>query len=148
MILVNKILELYNKYDEIVRYLFIGVLSTIVNLVTKFLLLFLWLDAKNELELQIAVIISWVVAVIFAYVTNRKIVFKSKNSNLIKEAKDFFLSRIITLLLEMFLMWFFINFLKLNSDIWVMFITVFVQCLVIVGNYIFSKLFVFKKEVI
>lgn len=145
---MSKILDLYHKYDEIVRYLFIGVLSTIVNLVTKFLLLFLWLDAKNELELQVAVIISWIVAVIFAYVTNRKIVFRSKNNNLFKEVKDFLISRIATLLLEMFLMWFFINLLKLNSDIWVMVVTIFVQGLVIIGNYIFSKLFVFKKEVI
>jgi len=145
---LSKILDLYYKYDEIVRYLFIGVLSTIVNLVTKFLLLFLWLDAKNELELQVAVIISWIVAVIFAYVTNRKIVFRSKNNNLFKEVKDFLISRIATLLLEMFLMWFFINLLKLNSDIWVMIVTIFVQGLVIIGNYIFSKLFVFKKEVI
>ena len=145
---MSKIFDLYHKYDEIVRYLFIGVLSTIVNLVTKFLLLFLWLDAKNELELQVAVIISWMVAVIFAYVTNRKIVFRSKNNNLFKEVKDFLISRIATLLLEMFLMWFFINLLKLNSDIWVMVVTIFVQGLVIIGNYIFSKLFVFKKEVI
>ena len=144
---LNKILSLYYKYDEVIRYLFIGVLSTIVNLVTKFLLLFIWLDAKVELELQLAIIISWIVAVIFAYVTNRKIVFRSKNNNLFKEVRDFFLSRVATLVLEMFLMWFFVNLLKLNTDIWVMIITVIVQFLVIVGNYIFSKLFVFKKEV-
>ena len=144
---LNKILSLYHKYDEVIRYLFIGVLSTIVNLVTKFLLLFIWLDAKVELELQLAIIVSWIVAVIFAYVTNRKIVFRSKNNNLFKEVRDFFLSRVVTLVLEMFLMWFFVNLLKLNTDMWVMIITVIVQFLVIVGNYIFSKLFVFKKEV-
>lgn len=148
MILLNKILKLYKKYDEIIRYLFIGVLSTVVNLVVKFLLLFLVLDATNEIELQVAVIISWIVAVIFAYITNRKIVFKSKNSNLLKEAKNFFLARVGTLLLEMVLMWLFINLLGLSSDLWVFVITCFVQFLVIVANYIFSKLFVFKKEVV
>jgi len=145
---LNKVLKIYKKYDEIIRYLFIGVLSTIVNLVVKFLLLFLVLDATNEIELQIAVIISWVVAVIFAYITNRKIVFKSKNSNLLKEAKNFFLARVGTLILEMVLMWLFINLIGLNSDLWVFVITCFVQFLVIVANYIFSKLFVFKKEVV
>lgn len=142
----NKIIELYKEYEEVIRYLIFGVLTTLVNLTVKYLLLFTLLDAKNALELQIAVIISWIVAVIFAYVTNRKYVFKSKNSNYLKEISSFVIARIVTLILEMFIMWFFITLLKLNNDIWVIFITIISQMLVIIANYIFSKLFVFKSK--
>ena len=142
----NKIIELYKEYEEVIRYLIFGVLTTLINLTVKYLLLFTLLDAKNALELQIAVIISWIVAVIFAYVTNRKYVFKSKNSNYLKEISSFVIARIVTLILEMFIMWFFITLLKLNNDIWVIFITIISQMLVIIANYIFSKLFVFKSK--
>ena len=58
---------------------------------------------------------------------------------------SFFSARIATLLLEMFIMWFFITLLKLNSDIYVIIFTILTQILVVVGNYILSKIFVFKK---
>ena len=53
--------------------------------VTKYILLFTILDPTNGFQLQIAIIISWVVAVIFAYFTNRKFVFESKNQNKLKQ---------------------------------------------------------------
>lgn len=144
--MVNKCIDLYKKYEEVIRYLIVGILTTIVNLIVKYLLLFTILDAKNAIELQIAVIISWIVAVIFAYITNRKFVFQSKNSNLLKEFTSFILARITTLFLEMFIMWFFVTLLKLNSSNWVIIITIISQILVIIANYIFSKLFVFKIQ--
>ena len=63
---------------EIISYLIVGLLTTVVCLGTYYLVTCTFLDPKNSLELQIANIISWVVAVIFAYFTNRKYVFKSK----------------------------------------------------------------------
>lgn len=141
----NKIIDLYKKYEEVIRYLIFGVLTTLVNLIVKYLLLFTLLDAKNVLELQIAVIISWIVAVIFAYVTNRKFVFMSKNKKIFKELVNFLSSRVVTLLMEMIFMWFFVSLLKLNSNDYVVFFSIISQFLVIIGNYIFSKLFVFKK---
>ena len=72
-----KIIELYQKYEEIINYLIIGVLTTIVNLAVKYALLFTVLNASDATQLQIAVVISWIVACLFAYITNRKIVFKS-----------------------------------------------------------------------
>ena len=143
--MIKKIKELYIKYKEIINYLIFGVLTTLVNLITKYILLFTILDPTNGFQLQIAIIISWIVAVIFAYFTNRKFVFESKNYNKLKEFMSFVVARIATLLLEMFIMWFFVTLLKLNSDLYVIIFTLVAQVAVVIGNYIFSKLFVFKK---
>ena len=143
--MIKKIKELYVKYKEIINYLIFGVLTTLVNLITKYILLFTILDPTNGFQLQIAIIISWIVAVIFAYFTNRRFVFESKNENKLKEFISFVVARIATLLLEMFIMWFFVTLLKLNSDLYVVIFTLVAQVAVVIGNYIFSKLFVFKK---
>lgn len=108
--------------------------------------MFTVLDPKNSLQLQVAVVISWIAAVVFAYITNRIFVFKSKSKKILKEITSFFGARLLTLGLEMLIMWFFVTFLKLNSDLWVLIWTMVAQILVIIFNYIFSKLFVFKKK--
>lgn len=143
---MKKIINLYKKYEEIINYLIVGVLTTIVSLVVKWGLLFTVLDPKNSVQLQVAVVISWIAAVVFAYITNRIFVFKSKSKKILKEITSFFGSRLLTLGLEMLIMWFFVTFLKLNSDLWVLIWTMVAQILVIIFNYIFSKLFVFKKK--
>lgn len=144
--IINKCLSIYKSHEEVFNYLIIGFLTTVVNLVTKYILLFTIFDASNPTQLQITIIISWIVAVLFAYVTNRKIVFKSKEENIIKELFKFVEARIATLLFEMIYMWFFVTLLKLDSDIFVIIWTTSCQFLVIVFNYIFSKLFVFKNK--
>ena len=143
---MNKIIRLYKKYEEIINYLVVGVLTTVVSLVVKWGLLFTILDATNAFQLQVAVVTSWIIAVIFAYITNRIFVFKSKSKNILKEIISFFGARILTLGMEMFIMWFFVTLLELNSDLLVLIWTVLAQVLVIIFNYIFSKLFVFKKK--
>lgn len=143
---MKKIINLYKKYEEIINYLIVGVLTTVVSLVVKWGLLFTILDPKNSVQLQVAVVISWIAAVGFAYITNRIFVFKSKSKKILKEITSFFGARLLTLGLEMLIMWFFVTFLKLNSDLWVLIWTMVAQILVIIFNYIFSKLFVFKKK--
>ena len=143
--MIKKIKELYIKYKEIINYLIFGILTTLVNLITKYILLFTILNPTNGFQLQIAIIISWIAGVLFAYFTNRKFVFESKNENKLKEFISFVVARIATLLLEMFIMWFFVTLLKLNSDLYVVRFTLVAQVAVVIGNYIFSKLFVFKK---
>lgn len=143
---MQKIIELYKKYEEIVNYLIFGVLTTVVSLATKYLLLFTILDAKNSIQLQIAVIVSWITACTFAYVTNRIWVFKSKSKNILKEAISFFAARLATLGLEMLIMFVFVTVLGLNSNLWVIVWTLVSQVLIIIGNYVLSKLLVFKKE--
>ena len=143
---MQKIIELYKKYEERVNYLIFGVLTTVVSLATKYLLLFTILDAKNSIQLQIAVIVSWITACTFAYVTNRIWVFKSKSKNILKEAISFFAARLATLGLEMLIMFVFVTALGLNSNLWVIVWTLVSQVLIIIGNYVLSKLLVFKKE--
>lgn len=143
---MNKMKELYNKYKEIILYLFFGVLTTVVSILVKYALLFTILEASNAIQLQIAVIVSWIIAVLFAYFTNRKFVFESINENKLREFINFVVARLATLILEMFIMWFFITLLKLDSDLYVAIFTLISQVIVILGNYILSKLFVFKKH--
>ena len=144
---MKKIWNLYKKYEEIVNYLVVGGLTTIVAIGSKLLLLATILDQTNGLELQIAEVISWFLAVTFAYVTNRIFVFKSKTSGskCAREIFNFFKGRIATQLIHMFLMWFFVTLLELDSNVWVLVFTLVCQVMQIVLNYVISKLLVFKK---
>ncbi len=139
---MEKIKELYTKYEEIINYLIVGVLTTVVSLATYFICTETFLDPNKKLELQIANIISWVFAVAFAYFTNRKYVFKSKNKNMLKEASSFVGSRILSLLMDMFTMFIIVSVLHLNDKIG----KLVSQVIVTIANYILSKLFVFKKK--
>ena len=139
---MNKLINIYKKNKEVINYLIFGVLTTTINLLTYFILASIWLDVTKVIELQIANIISWVTAVIFAYVTNRKYVFESDNCNKLKEISNFFIARLLTLILDMIIMYLGVNILLLNDK----FIKIVSQILIIVSNYILSKLFVFKKS--
>ena len=101
---MKKIWNLYKKYEEIINYLVMGGLTTIVAIGSKLLLLATILDQTNGLELQIAEIISWLLAVTFAYMTNRIFVFKSKTkgSKCAREIFNFFKGRILTQIIQMF----------------------------------------------
>lgn len=138
---MKKIMALYKKYEEIINYLIVGGLTTVVSLGSYYLLVFTVLNPNNGLELQIANIISWVCAVAFAYVTNRIFVFKSKNENKLKEITSFVSSRVLTLLMDMLIMFVTVTIFGMNDKI----AKLIVQVVVTVANYIFSKLFVFKK---
>ena len=140
--MINKIKDLYLKYKEIINYLFFGVLTTIVSLATYYLLVLTILNPENALQLQIANIISWIAAVTFAYITNRKYVFNSKDKNIIKEMTKFYSSRITTLILDMAFMFIFVTKLNFSDKI----IKLIVQVIITILNYILSKLLVFKKR--
>lgn len=139
---MKKIKELFKKYQEIINYLVIGVLTTIVSLLTYYLLVYTILDPNKALELQCANIISWILSVTFAYFTNRIYVFKTNNKISLKEAISFYLSRVTTLLLDMGLMYIFVSMLKYNDKL----IKLVVQFIVIILNYILSKFIVFKEQ--
>lgn len=139
--MIKKVRNLYIKYKEIVNYLIVGGLTTFVALGVYYVCVLTFLNPNNGLELQVANVLSWIAGVIFAYFTNRKYVFESKNPNRLKEATKFTASRLVTLFLDMAVMLIGVTLLKLNDKI----IKLIAQFLVIVGNYIFSKLFVFKK---
>ena len=133
--------EIIKRNREIISYLIIGVLTTIVSLISYYLLTITILSPNNPLELTIANIISWIISILFAYITNRKYVFQSKDKNILKEASKFTLSRVTTLIIDILLMFIFVSILHFNDKI----IKLLVQIIIIILNYIFSKLLVFKK---
>jgi len=140
--LIKKCLEIYKKHKEGFNYLIFGGLTTLLTLAVYYILTFTILDADNSLQLQLANITSWTCGFLFAYFTNRKFVFESKNKNVKEEFFKFFLSRISTLLLDMVIMGVFVTLLKFNDKVF----KIISQVLVILANYVLSKCIVFKKN--
>lgn len=136
------IIGLYNKYQEITNYLVVGVLTTVVSLATYYICVLTFLNPENALQLQIANIISWGCAVLFAYVTNKIFVFKSNNKNIIKEFASFVSARVLTLVIDMLIMFVMVTAMGINDKI----SKLIVQVVITILNYVFSKLFVFKKN--
>ena len=133
--------DFFIKHKEIVLYVFFGALTTLVNYAVYFALTVSFLKPDVPLLLQAANLLSWLSAVVFAYFTNRKYVFESKTSSKQREFFLFFLSRLLTLIIDAAIMGVFVSLLSFNDKI----IKIFSQIAVIVLNYVFSKLFVFKK---
>ncbi|CDD37668.1 cell wall teichoic acid glycosylation protein GtcA [Clostridium sp. CAG:356] len=138
---MNNIKELYLKYKEIINYLIFGVLTTVVSLATYYICVYTFLNPDNSLQLQVANIVSWIAGVTFAYITNRKFVFESEEQEKLKEAGKFVTSRIATLLTDMLIMFIGVTILKLNDKI----IKLISQIIVIIANYLLSKMLVFRK---
>ena len=138
----NKCWEIYHQHEEIFNYLIVGGLTTVVSLSTYYIAVLTFLNPNIGWQLQTANVLSWVLAAAFAYVTNRIFVFKSKSKDKLKEAISFVSSRISTLLIDMGIMFVFVTWLGFNDKI----VKLIVQVIVIILNYVFSKLFVFKKK--
>ena len=127
----------YKKHKEVLLYLLFGGLTTVVSIVTFALFIALGI---NEL---IANVLSWILAVLFAYVTNRTWVFSSDAETkgaVIREMISFFGGRLATLLVEEAILAVFITWLGFPA----MWVKVVAQVVVIVLNYVVSKFFVFK----
>lgn len=131
---------------ETISYLVFGVLTTIVCLVS-YELIKLALTGGGELsqlQMNIANVGSWVIAVIFAFVTNKFFVFRSKSISLnvlIREAVSFVGARILSLAFEIIWMNVTVGLLHINDSI----AKIGAQFGIVVLNYIFSKLFIFKN---
>ena len=132
----EKIHELYFKYIEILNYIIVGVLRTLVSIGSYWLFRFV---IKNYVILSI---LSWIFAVTFAYFTNRAFVFESKEKDMLKEITKFVSCRLLTLGLEVVLMIVFVSILHIND----MIAKIILQIVVLVTNYLLSKLFVFVKK--
>ena len=140
--MMKKCMELYKQYKEIINYLIVGVLTTVVSLGAYYACVLTFLDPENAIQLQVANIISWVAAVTFAYFTNRKFVFESKNPDMLKEASAFVGARVATLLMDMLCMFIMVTCMGWSDKI----AKLVVQVIVTVENYVFSKIFVFRKK--
>lgn len=139
---MKKIKELYIKYKEIINYLIFGVLTTVISLFVYYISVFTFLNPSNAIQLQIANVLSWIAGVAFAYFSNRKFVFESKEKNKLKEASKFVTARIVTLIIDVVIMWLGVTILHGNDKI----IKIISQVIIIVSNYVFSKVFVFTKK--
>ena len=133
--------EFLRKHREIIAYLIVGVLTTVVSWIV-YALLRLVLDMNDPVQVQFAVVARWVAGVLFAYFTNRKYVFQSRDPKMLFEFLKFVGSRVTTLLSDMFIMWLMVSVLGIND--WIATLTSAV--VVTVLNYIFSKMLVFKKN--
>lgn len=133
---MNKIWELYKKYKEQINYIVVGGMTTLVNFVIYAI------DMYFGMDMMINLVVSWVVAVIFAYVTNRIIVFESKENNILHEFTKFVSSRIASLLIEMLLMKICVDFIGIKEYL----AKVGVAIVVVIVNYVLSKLWVFSKN--
>ena len=143
--MIEKIKTLCVKHREILVYLIVGGLTTVVAWAAKFLWNFIFYAGTpypTSAQNFILSVVDWVAGVAFAYPANRKWVFRSRNPEILKEASGFVLSRVATLVMNILLMQLLVNVLHVN----LYFATVFCAVLVIIGNYIFSKLLVFKKS--
>ena len=120
---------------ELILYVVFGAFTFFVNLISYFFF-------ANMLGINYLVsnAIAWFLSVLFAYITNRIWVFESKSPNILKEMSLFFGGRIFSGVVDMLLMYTFIDLLVLDSTI----SKIIVQIVVIILNYIFSKLIVFK----
>lgn len=133
--MINRIREIYIKNKEIINYIIVGGFTTIVS-VGSYAIFRLFIADYN-----ISTVLSWVCAVIFAYVTNRIFVFESKSKEVKKEFLKFVTSRLVTLASEMTVMIILVSVLLIND----MAAKIIVQFIILVLNYFLSKLLVFKK---
>lgn len=133
----NYIIKIIGK--ETFWYLFFGVLTTLINFITYYIF-----NIALSFSAGISTTIAFIISVIFAYITNKTWVFNSKKHKiieLVKEISLFFAARIFTYFFDLILMIIFVDKLHYNSVI----CKLIVNILVIILNYIFSKLIVFKK---
>lgn len=129
----------YVRNKSALLYIFFGGLTTLIS-VSSFILF----DSVLGIHVRVANLLSWVLAVLFAYVTNRTWVFESKarGRGIITEMGSFFLGRAATLVIEDVIITVFIDKLGFNST-WV---KIAAQFVVFVSNYLLSKFIVFKKK--
>ena len=130
----------YNKYKEMILYLLFGGLTTLVNFLSYLLLAYIF-----SFSTVVSTAGAWILSVLFAYITNKIWVFESKcNSKkaLLQEITAFFSCRAFSGILDIAVMWIFVDYLHFN-DLWMKLLS---NLLVIVLNYVFSKLLIFKKQ--
>lgn len=138
--------DIYESHIEGMRYLVFGALATLVNLITAAIcyeLLFTGLNADPRTNLS--TIISIIAAVVFAYITNKHFVFMTKSKDLkdlIREITSFMSCRLATAIIEII----FMNIVTVKLHLPFMIMKVVINIIVILLNFIFSKILIFKKN--
>lgn len=132
--------HLIKRYKEPIAYIVFGVLTTVVNIVVYYLTADI-----IEIHYLISNVIAWIASVLFAFVTNKLWVFESKSWHgkiVLVEMGNFFLARVATGILDMVFMWLLVDVVVIEE----MIAKVGVNVLVIVLNYVASKLWIFRKK--
>lgn len=157
--------SLFGKYREIIIYIIVGVMTTVFCWVFNWVLT-LFMDANIPVINFLMQTINWVAGVTFAYPLNRKWVFRSNNPKWVQEFAKFAGSRVSTWVLDVLIMIFFVNVCPLTAlATWMVkvlekinivmdvdtanywFVKIFISAvLVMICNYVFSKLIVFSKK--
>lgn len=137
---VTMIIRLYRKYKEAILYLLFGGCTTLVNVVTYYI-------STRILNINVigSTILAWCLAVMFAYFTNRKLVFKSENNTaktILIEFTSFLSCRLLTGTVDLGIMYVFVERLNLND----LLIKIISNLFVIGSNYIASRLLIFKHH--
>lgn len=131
---------LYQKYKEFLLYIFFGVFTAVVSIGS-----YGCCDVILKINPLISNVISWILAVTFAYVTNKKWVFDVEihgSKALLTQMFDFYAGRFFTLLIEEGILFVFITNLHFNSLV----VKISAQVVVVILNYIISKLIVFRNR--
>ncbi len=137
---LKKLVKLYKSHISVMRYLIFGVLTTIINILVYSICLYLF-----KIPNLISNIIAWIIAVIVAYLTNRKYVFDSKASakkEIFVEVITFFASRLATLGADELIMFVSVDKLGWNA----LLMKIISNIIVIILNFVLSKLIVFRKK--
>ena len=132
--------DIYIKYKKIILYLFFGGCTTLVNIASYYVLSHVF-----NCSVMFSTVVAWVLAVLFAYITNRKMVFDSKASGkkkVFKEFVSFIACRIATGIVDWLCMYIFVEKIGFND----MVIKIIANIIVIILNYVASKLIVFKDK--
>ena len=134
---MNNIRRILNK--ETISYVIFGILTTIVNLISYY-----FFSNIININYLISNTISWIISVVFAYITNKFYVFNSKDKKkdvMVKEFIKFVNCRLTSGVIEILLLFLLVDIMKINDIISKLAIGV----IVVVLNFIFSKIFVFQK---
>ncbi|GAD16733.1 GtrA family protein [Lentilactobacillus otakiensis] len=138
--MIGQIKQLYYKYEEVISYLFWGIMTTAVNV-----LIFSGLHIFTNMNYMINNFIAWVISVLFAYITNKAYVFHSPSKSFLSDLKEmtsFFGGRVATLVVEWILLWIGITLMHQNQIL----VKILENIVVIILNYFWSKWAVFKNS--
>lgn len=157
--------ELFKKHREIILYIIFGALTTLVSIATYFIVRSIFPDEQSAPEFLkwtyrlsfgegdsstvLPNVISWIVSVTFAFITNRIWVFNSKVKGIgriLVQAGSFYAARLFTLFVDIAIMYLLVNLPNIENGFYELCIKVFSNIVVLILNYVFSKLFIFKKK--
>lgn len=139
-VFMSKILDLYIKYKEFILYVLFGILTTVISISSYYIC-----SEILNIHYLVSNIISWILSVIFAYFTNRVWVFESKIKNIsyiFKEMFAFISCRLLSGVIDMATMFILVEAINMND----IYAKIFTQFIVVILNYVLSKLIVFRKS--